>query len=134
MLVEDNFDTGRLMRLLFELEGYRVIFTDIYEDVLPLLQQTLPDVVLMDVHVQGRQTTDLIPSVRVLDGRASATVLVMTSAEDCYRECLKAGADRFILKPFLPDQVVKEIGCLCEQQPTGQLGSDGLYGPIRVLT
>lgn len=117
MLVEDNLDTGRLMRLLFELGGYRVISTDTYEDVLLLLQKTLPDVVLMDVHVQGKQTTDLIPSVRALDGQASSTVLVMTSAKDCYQECLKAGADRFILKPFLPDRVVKEIGYLCERQP-----------------
>jgi CheY-like chemotaxis protein len=31
LLVEDNLDTGRLMRLLFELEGYRVIFTNDYE-------------------------------------------------------------------------------------------------------
>jgi DNA-binding response OmpR family regulator len=119
MLVEDNPDTGRLMRYLFELEGYHVIVTDTYEDILPLLQQTLPDVVLMDVHVQGKETTDLIPRVRVLDGQASCTVLVMTSARDCYLECLRAGADRFILKPFLPDQVVEEIGCLCGRHSAG---------------
>jgi DNA-binding response OmpR family regulator len=119
MLVEDNPDTGRLMRYLLELEGYHVIATDTYEDILPLLQQTLPDVVLMDVHVQGKETTDLIPMVRVLDGQASSTVLVMTSARDCYLECLRAGADRFILKPFLPDQVVEEIGCLCERHSAG---------------
>jgi DNA-binding response OmpR family regulator len=118
-LVEDNRETGRLMRRVFELEGYQVVFTDTYEDILPLLQETLPDALLMDVHVKGRVTIDLIQRVRVLDNRAAATLLVMTSAKDCYLECLRAGADRFILKPFLPDQIVEEIGCLCEQQSAG---------------
>ncbi|MBN1977686.1 MAG: response regulator [Anaerolineae bacterium] len=115
MLVEDDREMGRLMRFLLELEGYRVVSTDVYEDVLPLLQETLPDVIFMDVHVHGKETIDLIQRVRVLDGQAADTVLVMTSARDCYLECLRAGADRFIPKPFLPDQIIEEIGGLCGQ-------------------
>jgi DNA-binding response OmpR family regulator len=114
MLVEDDREVGRLVKFLLELEGYRVVSTDVYEDVLPLLQETQPDLMLMDVHVRGKETIDLISRVRVLDSRAADTVLVMTSARDCYLECLQAGADRFIPKPFLPDQIVEEVGCLCE--------------------
>lgn len=116
MLVEDNPEMGRLMRFLFELEGYRVVFTDTYENILPLVQQTLPDAILMDVNIKGRETIDLIQRVRALDGRAAGTFLIMTSAMDCYLQCLRAGANQFILKPFLPDQVVKEIGYLCKQR------------------
>ncbi|MFL7791655.1 MAG: response regulator transcription factor [Anaerolineae bacterium] len=114
MLVEDDREVGRLVKFLLELEGYCVVSTDVYEDVLPLLQETQPDLMLMDVHVRGKETIDLISRVRVLDSRAADTVLVMTSARDCYLECLQAGADRFIPKPFLPDQIVEEVGCLCE--------------------
>lgn len=118
MLVEDNREMGRLVRFLLELEGYRVVSTDVYEDVLPLFQETHPDVILMDVYVHGKETIDLIPRVRVLNGRAAAAVLIMTSARDCYLECLRAGADRFIPKPFLPDQIVEEVECLCGQWAT----------------
>jgi DNA-binding response OmpR family regulator len=113
MLVEDNREMERLMRFLFELEGYRVVAADTYEDILALLQSTLPDALLMDVHVHGKRTIDLVQSIRMLDGQAAHTFLVMTSAADYYLECMKAGADRFILKPFYPDEVVEEIGCLC---------------------
>ncbi len=101
------------MRFLFELEGYRVVVTDTYEDILALLQSALPDAVLMDVHVHGKRTIDLLQSIRMLDGQAADTFLVMTSAADCYLECMRAGADRFIAKPFFPDEVVEEIECLC---------------------
>jgi CheY-like chemotaxis protein len=121
LLVEDNRETGRLMRFLFELEGYRVVTADTYEDILTLLQETLPDVVLMDVNVQGKETIDLIQRVRMLEGQVANTLLVMTSATDCHLECMRAGADRFIPKPCLPDKVVEEIAGLCKQRRAGNL-------------
>lgn len=112
MLVEDNREMGRLMRLLFELEGCRVVATDAYEEVLPLLSQALPDAVLMDVQVQGQETIDLVRRMRQSDKRVAHIPVVMTSAMDYRRRCLEAGADQFILKPFLPDEVVQEVTSL----------------------
>jgi DNA-binding response OmpR family regulator len=113
LLVEDNRETARLMRFLFELEGYRVVAADAYEDILPLLQQIRPNALLMDVNVHGRETVSLVRQVRTLVGRAAETLIFMTSAMDCGPECLGAGADRFILKPFLPDEVVRDVKLLC---------------------
>ncbi|MFQ6101557.1 MAG: response regulator transcription factor [Anaerolineae bacterium] len=120
MLVEDNREMGRLMRFLFELEGCHVIATDAYEEVLPLLRQALPDAVLMDVHVHGQETIDLIRQVRRSGERVAQIPVVMTSAMDRRRECLEAGADQFILKPFLPDEVVQAVTGLSRQQFTLQ--------------
>lgn len=116
MLVEDDREIGRLMRFLFELEGLHVVATDDYEEVLPLLHQALPDVVLMDVLVQGQQTIELVRQMRQSDGEAARIPVVMTSAVDCGPECLQAGADHFILKPFLPDEVVQEVIDLSKRQ------------------
>lgn len=124
MLVEDNPGTRRLLKLLFELEGYRVIDTDSYDEVVSLFRQWLPDAVLMDVRLHGRQTIDLVPQMR---SKAGATVtnvpLVMTSAMDCRRECLEAGADQFILKPYLPDELVQEVGSLAKGLPVDVSGT-----------
>ncbi len=117
MLVEDNPGTRRLLKLLFEMEGYRVIDTDRYEEIVPLFHQSLPDAVLMDVQVQGRETISLVRKMRsVGERRASDIPLIMTSAMDCRQECLEAGADQFVLKPYLPDELVEEIGCLAKGQ------------------
>jgi DNA-binding response OmpR family regulator len=113
MLVEDNPGTRRLLKLLFELEGYRVIDTDSYDEVLSLFRQSLPDAVLMDVRLHGRQTIDLVREMRTkTEEEVTCVPLVMTSAMDCRRECLEAGADQFILKPYLPDELVQKIGNL----------------------
>lgn len=114
MSVDDNLEMRRLMRFLLEFEGYRVIETDIYEDVLPLVQSAPPDAVSMDTCIHGKRTIDLVQGIRMLGGRAADTYLVMTSSGECYVECMRAGADRYILKPVSPDEVVGETECLCE--------------------
>jgi CheY-like chemotaxis protein len=116
MLVEDNQDMGRLMRFLFELEGYRVVTTDDYDNVLPLLCQAHPDAVLMDVQVQGRETINLVHQIRQLGEWATRIPIVMTSAMDYRHRCLEAGADQFVLKPFLPDEVVQDITDISNQE------------------
>jgi CheY-like chemotaxis protein len=115
MLVEDNAGTRRLLKLLFEMEGYQVIDTDSYDEVVSLFHQMLPDAVLMDVQVHGRETIDLVRKMRTF-GRVAGIPLVMTSAMDCRRECLEAGADQFILKPYLPDELVQQVGSLAQGQ------------------
>jgi DNA-binding response OmpR family regulator len=113
LVVDDDRQTGRLMRFLLEVEGYRVVVTDAYDDILSLVQSTLPDAILMDSHIHGQRTLDLVQSIRDMNSQVADTYLVMTSAANCFVECMRAGADRYIPKPYRPDEVVEEIECLC---------------------
>ncbi len=108
MVVDDDRNIGRLLKTLFELEGYHVVAASTCEEVLPLLRQTLPDVALMDVHVQGQETIELVRQMRQ-DEKSAHIPVVMTSAMDRRQECLAAGADLFIIKPFLPDELVQTV-------------------------
>ncbi len=123
MLVEDNEGTRRLLKLLFEMEGYRVIDTDRYDEIVPLFRQSFPDAVLMDVQVHGKETFSLAREMRSSGGaRAAEIPLIMTSAMDCRRQCLEAGADQFILKPYLPDELVQEVNDWVKRQSGDRAG------------
>lgn len=109
MVVDDDRNIGRLLKTLFELEGYHVVVASTCAEVLPLLRRTLPDVALMDVHVQDQETIELVRQMRQDEKAAYHIPVVMTSAMDRRRECLDAGADLFIIKPFLPDELVRTV-------------------------
>lgn len=111
VIVDDDPQMGHLLRLLFEMEGYEVFLARQYQDILPTIQQAQPDVVLMDVRVQGRETLDLLREMR-RDKTLARIPVVMTSGMNCQRECLEAGANRFILKPFIPDEMVRTVDSL----------------------
>jgi len=102
---------SRLMRILFELEGFEVVVAQRYQDILPTVQQARPDAVLMDVRVQGRETLDVVRQMRREPDLTNIPV-VMTSGMDYRKQCLDAGANCFLLKPFVPDEMVRTIGTL----------------------
>ncbi|HIE38376.1 MAG TPA: response regulator [Anaerolineales bacterium] len=114
LVVDDDREMGRLLKTLFELEGHQVVVVPRYEEVFSALHRVLPDVVLLDVRLQNKETIELVHKMRQEEGLNDIPV-VMTSGMDRRRECLEAGADLFILKPFLPDEVVRMVGGLLKQ-------------------
>jgi len=108
LVIDDDREMGRLLRTLFELEGHQVTVASRYQDVLPTARQFHPDVVLMDVLLQGKETVELMHQMRQEKGLSHIPV-VMTSGMDKRRECLEAGATEFVLKPFLPGEMVEIV-------------------------
>jgi CheY-like chemotaxis protein len=115
LVVDDDKGMRRLLKTLFELEGYEVEVAAAYDEVFPAVRRALPDIILMDVRLEGRETTSLVGQMQG-EGSLSQIPIVMTSGMDLRRECLEAGAKLFILKPFLPDELVTIIGDLLAQQ------------------
>lgn len=111
VIVDDDPNMSRLMCILFELEGFEVITAQRYQEILPLIQQVRPDVVLMDVRIQGRETLDVVRQIRREQDLTNIPVL-MTSGMDYREQCLDAGANCFLLKPFIPDEMVRMVGTL----------------------
>ena len=108
LIVDDDQGMIRLLQMLFELEGFQVVTVSSFEDVLPTCREVLPDVILMDLRLRGQETLPLLRQIRREDGLANIPV-VMTSGMDCRHRCLEAGADLFLLKPFLPSEVVGAV-------------------------
>ncbi len=114
VVVDDDREMGRLLSTLLELEGYKVVVVSQYNDILPTLREVQPDILLMDVRIRNQETIPLLQQLRQDEGLCTLPV-VMTSGMDLQRRCKEAGADLFILKPFLPDDLVRQIGALLDQ-------------------
>lgn len=108
VIVDDDPHMGRLLRTFFELEGFEVTLAQRYNDILPTIRQTQPDIVLMDVRIRGQETLDLVRQMRQEQDLARIPV-VMTSGMDYQNQCLAAGANCFVPKPFIPDDLVQTV-------------------------
>ncbi len=110
MLIEDDQTLVGLLKTLLEIEGFSIVVPDLPDvDRVPqLMHREQPDVVLMDVHMRGTNGLDLLRSIRKNSGPIR-TRIIMTSGIDLGDQCLSAGADGFMLKPYIPDDLVKMI-------------------------
>jgi len=110
MLVEDDLTMLNLLSTLLELEGFAVVKVEEEnpEVIFHTLQEKKPDLILLDVHLRQFNGLDLLQRIKQ-DSQLSKTRVLMSSGMDFRFECKQAGADDFILKPYMPDVLITQI-------------------------
>lgn len=106
LLAEDDRTMISLLTTLLKMEGFEVVAVDVHSDVPGAVSQEDPDALLIDVHLGGQSGMDIVENIRSDPANANINV-VMTSGLNVRDECLKRGANHFILKPFMPDDLLK---------------------------
>ncbi len=110
MLVEDDVTMLSLLTTLLEMEGFEVVkfVEENQEKVFQTLREQKPDLVLLDVHLRQFNGLDLLKQIKKDDELGKMKVL-MSSGMDFKIECKQAGADDFILKPYMPDALIAQM-------------------------
>jgi DNA-binding response OmpR family regulator len=106
LLLEDDRDMTMLLQTLLEIEGYQVRSYDAKRPVGEQATEIRPDLALLDVHLGGKDGIDILKELRANTALAGLRV-VMTSGINLTEECLAAGANAFIVKPYMPENLLK---------------------------
>lgn len=106
LLAEDDHTMVSLLTTLLKMEGHEVMVLDIYSDVPAVVSVERPDDLVMDVHLGEQSGVEIVRNIRK-DPANEKVNIVMTSGLNMEDECLTHGADHFILKPFMPDDLLK---------------------------
>jgi len=111
VVVDDDEVFSGLLKTVLELENYQVVVVPWPDDVVPAVRQVMPMLLLMDVHTGRGDTLGILRELRA-DETLKGVSVVMTSGMDRSAECLAAGADDFILKPFSPSELLAKVADL----------------------
>ena len=111
LLVEDDTQTSNLLKILFDIEGIGCIIPQdfLFDSIKSIIIEHKPDVILMDVNLKQNNGITLLKNFqenKLLDNHMR---IIMTSGSDLRDECIKAGADEFILKPYMPDELLNKV-------------------------
>jgi DNA-binding response OmpR family regulator len=99
------------LRTLLQIEGFAVDVTpDItsMDAIMQVVREGKPDVLLLDVHLRQNNGFEILARLRE-DNEIAGTYVVMSSGMDIKDRCLAAGADDFLLKPYMPDELLQKI-------------------------
>lgn len=108
LLAEDDYTMVTLLKTLLKMEGYAVISLDADADVIDAVRKEQPDVLLMDVHLFGKSGLDILREVRESADISNLRVL-MSSGSNVKEDCLTLGADGFLMKPYMPDDLFTQL-------------------------
>ena len=116
LVLDDDKTFTSLLKTVFELEGYNAAVTTSPADLVPKVQQLKPALLVMDIHAGREDTIGILQKLKS-DETTKEMPVVMTSGMDRSGECLRAGADAFILKPFRPSELLKIVEDLIGPNP-----------------
>ncbi len=116
VLDDDKTFTG-LLKTVFELEGYQAVITTDPAELMPAAHEAKPSLLVMDVHA-GREDTICLLQELKSDEQTKSMPVIMTSGMDRSDECMRAGANAFILKPFRPSELLEIVEALIAKQST----------------
>jgi len=110
MLLEDDQTMRSLLQTLLEMEGFEVVLgLDSPETLMDDLHRHKPDLILMDVHLAGEVNgIDILREIRS-DEEIGHAGVIMISGMNYEQDVLAAGADGFLQKPYMIDDLLKLV-------------------------
>jgi CheY-like chemotaxis protein len=103
LLADDDFTMVALLKTLLGMEGYQVAtLLDKKGSIVENIRREKPDVLLIDIFLGTRNGMDVVRQIRNTPDMKDLKI-VMVSGIDKSEECLAAGANAFLLKPYMPE-------------------------------
>lgn len=115
---DDNFNCVLTKHVL---EGdYQVIVTNSGKGALTLLENEIPDLILMDLEMPMMNGKEVVRLIKECEKWSDIPVIFLTADSDpmTEAECLKCGAEDFITKPFVPVVMKSRISKILEAHET----------------
>ncbi len=112
LVVEDDEHIGLLLKFILQRSGFLVTLAgDGHAARDFILQSPAPAVVLLDVMLPFMDGVQLASLARQQAGWAQVPILMLTakSQQRDIARALEAGASDYIVKPFLPDELLARV-------------------------
>ena len=105
LVAEDDVTMVTLLQTLLKMEGFQVVALDADADVPDAVRHERPDLLLLDVHLSKQDGLEILETLRS-DRNTKKLPVVMTSGSNLKEDCIRRGANDFLMKPYMPDDLI----------------------------
>jgi DNA-binding response OmpR family regulator len=127
LIVDDDAIVIRSCTRILEAEGFEIFCVSSADEALVVVRERCFDLLLIDVIMPRHSGMYPIPELRKVLPDVPIIVMSGYPTPETISEVLRLGADRFIPKPFRPDELMKTIRQV-SQKNTGQGAAPRLDG------
>ena len=98
-IIEDEQDLATIFAEALRAAGFTTEIIARGDTALDRLAQTVPEIVLLDLHLPGVDGQEILHQIRA-DARLKSTKVILASADAALSQALDAEADLTLLKPI----------------------------------
>jgi two-component system KDP operon response regulator KdpE len=116
LVIDDELQIRRLLKLNLESHGYAVLVAETGEEGLRRAATDRPEAIILDL---GLPDLDGVQVLRKLREWSSVPVIILSvrNAEADIVDCLDAGADDYLVKPFRAGELVARLRMAIRHRP-----------------
>lgn len=132
LVVEDEPYVGELVCELLDIHGFDGTHVLLGRDGIDRAQEMQPDAVVLDLMLPDVDGFEVCRTLRREDASATCPVVMLTAMQTTAdrKRGFEAGADRFLTKPFRPEDLIEELHSVIEEYQTTERG--GLRRRVQV--
>ena len=116
LIVDDEEVIRKVVNKRLTREGYHCCEASNGSEALEKLQQYQPQVVILDIMMPGKSGRELLPEVLVSYPDTGVIMATAVAEADTIIECMKGGAQDYLIKPFDLEQVVQSVDKVLEMK------------------
>lgn len=105
LLAEDDATMVSLLKTLLKIEGFEVVALHADDDIVKAVKKENPAVLLLDVHLSHQSGLEILDNIRSQKETRNVRV-IMSSGASVKDECMQRGANGFLMKPYMPDDLI----------------------------
>ncbi len=118
LVVEDEPDIRMLTSFSLRYGGFEVVEAENGQQAVEMAPQELPDLILMDVRMPVMDGLTACRQIKAIAGFAHTPVVFLSALgqESEIAEGKEAGAVAYILKPYVPEELINRVRSLIAEQ------------------
>jgi DNA-binding response OmpR family regulator len=131
LVVEDEEAISMVLKAYLSKAGFTVIQAWDGEQAIHLFERWKPALVLLDVMLPDRDGWSVLKTIRE---RSSCPVIMLTALGDLSSRLkgLNGGADDFLGKPFIGEEVVARVQAVLRRPPQVLTGHTSTFGSLKI--
>ena len=117
LYIEDNLENRTLVKRVLEVEGYVVLEADDGPSGLRLIEEEMPDLILMDINLPEIDGYEITTQLRQMEGLKNVPIVALTAnvLKGDRERSFDAGCDGYIQKPVDVDLLPAQIAAFLRQ-------------------
>jgi CheY-like chemotaxis protein len=117
LIAEDERDIRELVNFSLQFGGFVVVQAANGAEAVEQAQKELPDLILMDVRMPKMTGYEACRQMKSMPELRDIPVVFLSAKgqETEIQTGLEAGAEEYILKPFAPDELVKQVQAVLDR-------------------
>ena len=110
LIVDDTRTSRKMLRNILESNGHEIIDEAVNgQEGVQKFQALKPDVVTLDITMPVVDGVEALKMIKALDPESKVVMVTAAGQKNKMIECIKAGANEFLTKPFEQQEIVDVI-------------------------